>query len=323
MRNLTVPLIVLAAFLALAGFFAWRHIDSMNERIAQMGETLVELEERAQSAERRASEAEEMARDAEDNAGLAADRAAEAAEREKESAELALQAEESEREALLARQQAERQAEAASMARAEAEERSAQAEIQLDETRVELSAAREETEKARQETRRTQAEVAKIRRKMERELDRMQSSLGRIAETRRTALGLVMTLDSGAVEFDFNRAELRPKNRELLSRVAGVLLTFNDFGIQIFGHTDDVGDADYNQKLSERRAEAVRAYLIEAGVAPEAMTTLGLGKSSPLVDGTDSKARQRNRRVELAIVFSEGEYEAVQSAEGEEPGLQG
>ncbi len=57
----------------------------------------------------------------------------------------------------------------------------------------------------------------------------------------------------------------------------------------------------------------MRDYLVEAGIDPEVMSTMGLGKSSPLVEGTDPESRQRNRRVELAIVFSEGEYgEAIE-----------
>ena len=124
-----------------------------------------------------------------------------------------------------------------------------------------------------------------------------------------------MTLDSRQIEFDFDKAELRPVNREVLSRIAGVLLTFQNYGVQVFGHTDDVGTVEYNQTLSERRAAAVRDYLVEAGIAPQAMKTLGMGKSSPLVEGTDPASRQRNRRVELAIVFSEGEFEAVEAGE--------
>jgi len=119
----------------------------------------------------------------------------------------------------------------------------------------------------------------------------------------------------GEGEFDFDKAELRPKNREVLSQIAGVLLTFENYGLQIFGHTDDVGSEGYNQELSKHRAQAVRDYLVEAGVDPDVVTITGMGKSSPLVEGTDPESRQRNRRVELAIVFSEGEFEAVQDQE--------
>jgi len=113
-----------------------------------------------------------------------------------------------------------------------------------------------------------------------------------------------MTLGSESVKFDFDKATLRPENRELLSRIAGVLLTAYGFRIQVFGHTDDVGSDEYNQGLSERRAQAVRDYLVEAGVATELITTRGFGKSSPRVRGTDSNARAKNRRVEIGIIDS-------------------
>lgn len=181
--------------------------------------------------------------------------------------------------------------------------------------------ARDETAQARQQAEEAEAEIERVRAKMERELDRMQRSLSRIASTRRTALGLVMTLDSGTIEFDFNKATLRPQNREVLSRIAGVLLTFENYGIQVFGHTDDVGTEEYNLELSKRRAETVKKYLVEAGISPEVMSTTGMGEGAPLVEGTDQASRQRNRRVELAIVFSEGEYEAIQpDGEGEQAG---
>ncbi|MEM1180135.1 MAG: OmpA family protein [Acidobacteriota bacterium] len=316
MRTSHIVLLAVAAVLLVAGYLGWRQMDA---QFKSLESTIGELEQRAETAEERAAQAEASAREASSSATVAADRAVEAVERERVSEELAeaaeaekVAAQEAERQAAVARQQAVAQAEAASAAREEAERQRAETELSLDETRVELESAREETQAARQETAEAQAETERIRAKMDRELDRMQRSLSRIADTKRTALGLVMTLDSGTIEFDFNKATLRPKNREVLSRIAGVLLTFENFGIQIFGHTDDVGTEEANLRLSKQRAATVMAYLEEAGVNPEVMTPTGMGESTPLVEGTDPVSRQRNRRVELAIVFSEGEYEAIQ-----------
>ena len=146
-------------------------------------------------------------------------------------------------------------------------------------------------------------------------MDRMKGALDQVAGTRRTALGLVLTLDGSQIEFDTDKADLRPENREVLARIVGVLLTFRNYSIQIFGHTDDVGTEDYNLGLSKRRADSVRDYLVASGVNKDVLTTKGVGEGSPLVNKTDAASRQRNRRVELAIVFSEGEYEAI-TAEG-------
>ena len=91
-------------------------------------------------------------------------------------------------------------------------------------------------------------------------------------------------------------------DRELLSRIAGILLTSKDYAVSVNGHTDDVGSVEYNQKLSERRAQAVRDYLVDAGLSPSIFTVTGHGKSLPLVQGTSDQARAKNRRVELGIV---------------------
>ncbi|MDA1185308.1 MAG: OmpA family protein [Acidobacteria bacterium] len=133
-------------------------------------------------------------------------------------------------------------------------------------------------------------------------MDRLTEALGRIAETRRTALGLVMSLDDGYLKFDFDRAELRPESREVLSRIAGILFTADGFVITVSGHTDARGTTEYNQALSTRRAQAVADYLIGAGLPGDLFTVQGLGKSQPLDPGNTEEAHATNRRVELGLV---------------------
>jgi outer membrane protein OmpA-like peptidoglycan-associated protein len=113
-----------------------------------------------------------------------------------------------------------------------------------------------------------------------------------------------VTLDSNAIRFDFDKSTLRPGNRELLSRMAGVLMTLQGYGVYVYGYTDDIGTKEYNQKLSERRASAVRDYLVKAGVNPEMIFTKGYGKSDPLESSDSAQARAKNRRVEIGIVDS-------------------
>ncbi len=217
-------------------------------------------------------------------------KAADAAERSDAALSRASQAEENALQAARGRIQAE-QAEAA-----------AQTEVEL--ARQEAAVAAQESERAREETRLAQEETERIRKQREEEMARLQKALGQIAETRRTALGLVMNLGSDSIQFDFDKAILRPANRELLSRIAGVLLTSNGYRIQVFGHTDDVGSEQYNLELSGRRAQVVRNYLIEAGIEPDILTAKGFGKSSPLAPGTDPQTRTKNRRVEIGIIDS-------------------
>ena len=199
----------------------------------------------------------------------------------------ATQAEDNARQAALGRIQADK-------ARDEATEEAGQARQAADLATEQAQLAREETERIRQQR--------------QAELERLQKALSKIAETQRTALGLVMTLGSESIQFDFDKATLRPEDRELLGRIAGVLLTAHGFRIHVYGHTDDIGSDEYNQGLSERRAQAVRGYLLEAGIDPELITTRGFGKSSPRVPGTNPAARARNRRVEIGIIDSVIEY---------------
>ena len=136
----------------------------------------------------------------------------------------------------------------------------------------------------------------------------MQKLLGQIAETRRTAMGVIMTLGSNSVRFDFDKAEIKPQYRETLSRIAGILMTLKGYSIYVYGYTDDVGTQDYNLGLSERRAQAVRDFLVKAGLDPKIMSTKGFGKSDPRVKGTSEGARAKNRRVEIGIVDSSLQY---------------
>lgn len=192
----------------------------------------------------------------------------------------------------------------AAEARQAAETQTAEARQDADASRAQADAARQQADSAREAAARAQAEAQEIRNKAQAEINRLYDALGGIAETRRTALGLVMNLSGDHLKFEFNKADLRPEDREVLSRIAGILMTSTDTMISVNGHTDDVGTDAYNQKLSERRAEAVRDYLIKAGLPAGALSVTGHGKSVPLVRGTSEAARAKNRRVELGIADS-------------------
>jgi outer membrane protein OmpA-like peptidoglycan-associated protein len=155
---------------------------------------------------------------------------------------------------------------------------------------------------------RAKAELDVLRKQREQELNQMQQALSRVVETKRTPNGMVMMLPDSIFRFDFDKADLSARNRELLSRIAGILLVSKGYGLSIFGYTDDVGTREYNQKLSERRAEAVRTYLVQAGIDAAIVNTKGYGKTNPLVAGDSDQARARNRRVEIALTDSEIKY---------------
>ncbi|HKR80671.1 MAG TPA: OmpA family protein [Nitrospira sp.] len=108
-------------------------------------------------------------------------------------------------------------------------------------------------------------------------------------------------LSQTQIEFDSNQATLTARGRAALDRLLPVLTQAPHTSIEIGGHTDGFGAADYNKELSRRRAEAVRDYLAMHGVVHE-MTAVGYGASKPVADGVSRAALQRNRRIELRVL---------------------
>ena len=220
---------------------------------------------------------------------------AEVAEKSEAASTRAAQAEENALEAAQGRLQAE-------AAEAAAEKTAVLAREETERAQQDTQLAQEQAQLAQEEAQRTREDHERIRRERDQDLDRLHRAFNQIVETRRTALGLVMSLGSDSMQFNFDKATLRPENRELLSKIVGILLTSKNYGIYVYGHTDDIGSEEYNLDLSEKRAQTVRDYLTENGIAPEIITSKGFGKSRPIVPGTSAEARAENRRVEIGIV---------------------
>ncbi len=159
-------------------------------------------------------------------------------------------------------------------------------------------------QQASEQNRAAQEKMAGMQRERQAELDQMQQALNRVVETRRTPNGMVISLPNSVFRFDFDRTDLSARNRELLSRIAGILLVSKGYGLSIFGYTDDVGTPEYNQQLSLRRANAVKDYLIQAGLDPAIINVKGYGKTSPLIENLSDEGRAKNRRVEIALTDS-------------------
>lgn len=105
--------------------------------------------------------------------------------------------------------------------------------------------------------------------------------------------------------FDFDSARIRPAAAQKLAEVVEFAATYGNAQLEVTGHTDSVGKEDYNQKLSERRAQAVSAYLVEKGVAANRIVTKGYGESRPVADNKTAAGRAQNRRVEIRSVLKE------------------
>ena len=104
------------------------------------------------------------------------------------------------------------------------------------------------------------------------------------------------------VQFLYNSAEFEPNSTPQLDSAALILQKYLTLEILIKGHTSSEGDADYNQKLSEKRAEAIKNYLIQKGIDTKRMTTQGLGETQPLVPDDSEENKRLNRRIEFDIV---------------------
>src|SRR5271167_777839 len=130
------------------------------------------------------------------------------------------------------------------------------------------------------------------------EAARLQAEVDQLKATP-TPRGLVLTL--GDVLFDTGKAQLNPGSARELDQLAQFLTSHPERRVQIDGYTDSVGTDSYNQDLSQRRAETVKAALMARGVDPSRIGTQGYGKGFPVADNTDSGGRQMNRRVEVVI----------------------
>ena len=236
-----------------------------------------------------------------------------AAQREREALDRA-QAEEARAKAEAAkRQQAELNAQAAATAKAAADrerleiERARQdalkAQADAEAARLAAERARQtadaDAQAVRQQLQQAQAAAAQSEQEKNALREKLREQLNVILETRETARGLIVNLSD--VLFDTASATLKPGAREKLARVAGILSTHPDLHIEVEGHTDSVGGEDYNQRLSERRAESVRSYLLQQKIAPAAVEAEGFGEGRPVATNDTAAGRQQNRRVELVV----------------------
>jgi outer membrane protein OmpA-like peptidoglycan-associated protein len=169
---------------------------------------------------------------------------------------------------------------------------------------AELAAAREAQLTAEQNTLEAReaaakAEAERVRRAAETLRNQLLEQLGRVLETRDTPRGLVVSM--AGVLFNTGKYDLKGDAREKLSRLSGILAVHPGLRLEVEGHTDSTGTLAANQTLSERRAQAVAAYLIEQGVPGGSVTSRGLGPSLPIAGNDTAEGRQKNRRVEIIV----------------------
>jgi outer membrane protein OmpA-like peptidoglycan-associated protein len=150
------------------------------------------------------------------------------------------------------------------------------------------------------------AEKAKVQRDHDALAQRLSSALSRVAETTKTARGLVVNLPD--ILFDTGRSTLKARSQITLAKLAGVISVFPDLNLRIEGHTDSTGGAALNDKLSKNRALSVFAFLKGQGVAESRMKHEGYASKFPAASNVTKAGRAKNRRVE--VVLAEGEIKA-------------
>lgn len=197
-------------------------------------------------------------------------------------------------EAAALRAQAESAAQQAQAANAAAQQAHAQAEqanVQAQQAQAAAQSAQAQLEETRRQLAASDAETRRLR---------IQNELSRIATTRSEQRGLIVTLNGGIL-FDTGKTALKPGAKSTLSKIAKQLQTDPSLKIAVEGHTDNVGGTAMNQTLSEKRANAVRDYLVSAGISSDHITADGKGEESPIATNKTAAGRQQNRRVELVI----------------------
>ena len=106
---------------------------------------------------------------------------------------------------------------------------------------------------------------------------------------------------SGSILFDFDSAQIRPDAERTLNDVKSVIASYAGRPVRIEGHTDSIASDQYNQKLSEQRAQSVVDWFAKSGIERPRLTAAGLGESKPVATNDTSAGRQQNRRVEIVI----------------------
>jgi outer membrane protein OmpA-like peptidoglycan-associated protein len=191
-------------------------------------------------------------------------------------------------------------------AKVQAENQAAQSQSQAQEAALEAqqaaaAKAQADADRARAETEaaeaRAQAQTATQQVNEVRE--KLRTQLNSVLATSETARGLIVNMPD--VLFATGKYDLTPEAKVKLAKVSGILLSYPGLRMQVEGHTDSVGNDEFNQKLSEQRAGSVRDFLVQQGASMNNVAAVGYGKSDPIADNGTAGGRAQNRRVELVV----------------------
>lgn len=253
-------------------------------------------EEQTAAEQQRARDRIQQAQSQAESEAARADAARLDAQHQKEQRELAEQEKQA---AEQARLQAEQAAQLAGQEKAAAEQQLQQSEQARQAALQQQQSLTQQAEQARLQAQQSDQARAQAVQQAEEQRQRLLTQLNQVLQTRDSARGLIVSMSD--VLFDFNRATLKPGAQLRLARVSGIILAYPDLKLEIDGFTDNKGTPAYNMGLSEKRAKAVRDFLVSQGVSSEAVNTRGFGDSNPVATNATASGRQQNRRVELVV----------------------
>jgi outer membrane protein OmpA-like peptidoglycan-associated protein len=194
----------------------------------------------------------------------------------------------------------------AEQARLEAQQEKAQAQQQLQQAEAARQAALQQQQALSQQADQArlqaqQAEQARLQTEQRAEQQRQQllQQLNQVLQTKDTAKGLIVNVSD--VLFDTGKATLKPGAQVRLAKVSGIILAYPDLKLEVDGYTDSTGSQEFNMALSDRRASAVRSFLIKQGVPSINVTERGFGPDNPVASNGTAAGRQMNRRVEMVV----------------------
>ncbi len=259
--------------------------------------TLEKKQQEATAAERQ--RAQDRIQQAQTQAEQEAARAAAAQDEAQRQSEQRALAEQERQAAEQARLQAEQAAQQAAQDRAAAQQQLQAAEQARQAALAQQQSLSQQAEQARLQAQ--QAEQARLQaeQQAEQQRQRLLTQLNQVLQTRDTARGLIVNMSD--VLFDLNKATLRSGAKLRLAKVAGIILAYPDLKLEIDGFTDNTGSPEYNQTLSDKRAETVKNFLAAQGVGANNIVTRGYGESNPVASNSTASGRQMNRRVELVV----------------------
>ena len=198
-----------------------------------------------------------------------------------------------------AREQAQQQAQQSALEAQQAKLASEQSQLEAQRAAAERAQAQLQAAQAQAQAAQAQQAAQQATNQAAQAREKLRAQLDSVLNTQETARGLIVNLSD--VLFDTGKYTLKPDTKIKLAKVAGILQAYPGLKVQVEGYTDNVGGQEYNQKLSENRAQTVGDFLVAQGVPLANVTATGFGLNSPVADNSTAAGRAQNRRVQLVV----------------------